>query len=197
MSHVSARAVAVVPAAGRSERFGAMKLLADVRGEPLLNHTLRCLLDAAVDGITVVTSPAVPLDAVPLLRHRLVRTVVNPDPSRGMFSSIQAGLAEADASVILVLPADMPFVAAATVKATLAECQQSQRAIVPTFRGRHGHPLALPGRYRSALLAMDASSNLKDALRLIAGEAHEFQVEDAGVVRDVDLPADLSRPDPS
>jgi len=168
-----------------------MKLLADVRGEPLLNHTLRCLLDSEIDGITLVVSPAARLDAVSLLRHSRVRSLVNPDPSRGMFSSIQTGLAEVEASVILVLPADMPFVATATVKATVAECERSDCAIVPTFRGQHGHPLALPGRYRADLLAMPASLNLKEALRSIGGESREFHVEDPGVVRDVDLPSDL------
>ena len=104
------RRVAVVPAAGRSERFGSMKLLADVGGEPLLNRTLRSLLGAGYAPVIVVVSPSAALEAVTMLRDSRVRVVVNPDPSRGMFSSIQTGLIEADGDVIAILPADMPVV---------------------------------------------------------------------------------------
>lgn len=189
------RAVAVVPAAGRSERFGSMKLLADVRGEPLLNHTLRSLIDAAVDAVTVVVSPAVILDAAGLLGHPRVRVAVNPDPSRGMFSSIQVGLDASEGRIILVLPADMPFVSSPTVDAAVSECERTGNVVVPTYQGRHGHPLIVPGRYRAGLLAASPNDTLKDALRSVAGAPHEFHVIDPGVVRDVDIPSDLSGPE--
>src|SRR5207253_1955705 len=49
-----------------------------------------------------------------------VRAVENPDPSRGMFSSIQEGVAQAQGDAILVMPGDMPFVSPETVRAVIA-----------------------------------------------------------------------------
>src|SRR5262245_431030 len=112
---VDQRVAGVVPAAGRSSRFGAMKLLADLDREPLVNRTLGSLIDAGIDPVVIVVSAIAPLDTVPLMSHANVRSVVNRDPSRGMFSSIQCGLALTNGDTIVVLPADMPFVQAPTV----------------------------------------------------------------------------------
>src|SRR6187401_1039449 len=105
---------AVVLAAGQSLRYGRAKLLDVVRGEPMLNHTLRCLLDGGVDRIVLVTGLDAAFAAVPLAHDSRVTVVVNPDPGRGMFSSVQAGLAAADGDCVIVLPGDMPFVRSAT-----------------------------------------------------------------------------------
>jgi len=60
-----------------------------------------------------------------------------------------------------------------------------------SFRAwRRGHPIAIPGRFRDALAAADAGT-LKDALLALGVRLLEVPVDDEGVVRDVDVPADL------
>jgi CTP:molybdopterin cytidylyltransferase MocA len=186
------RVTAVVPAAGRSSRFGGMKLLAPVAGEPLLQHTLRSLLDGGVDEIVLVAAPDVSFAAVPLAADPRVRLVANEQPDRGMFSSIQTGLAAVPGGpdVILVLPADMPFVKASTV-AAVGAAAQSERVIVPLYEGRRGHPIALPVLFRRALLDADPTRSLKDALRTAGAPLVELSVDDPGVLRDVDVREDL------
>jgi molybdenum cofactor cytidylyltransferase len=183
--------IAVVPAAGKGERFGApLKLVVDVDGEVLLDRTLRCLLDGGVAAVIVVTAPGAALDAAALLADPRVRTVVNPDPSRGMFSSIQAGCSAAEGDPILILPGDMPFVRSETVAALLAAARLD--AIVrPTFQSHHGHPIALPGRVRREILKADPRSTLATILRRHADDIVDLQVDDPGVLRDVDTKQDL------
>jgi molybdenum cofactor cytidylyltransferase len=206
--------VAVVPAAGSSSRFGSMKLVADVDGRPLLERTLQSLLDAAVDRIVLVVAPGHDFVAVPLVADPRVVTVINPDPSRGMFSSIQVGLesdsvagprpeprgggealASSTAGVILVLPADMPFVPPDVIATVTAVCRDTGRVVVPTQAGRRGHPAAIPARHRAGLLAAPATSDLKTTLRTLAVEPPlEVDVESRGILRDVDVPEDLRLP---
>jgi molybdenum cofactor cytidylyltransferase len=188
---VTTTSLAIVPAAGRSERFGGMKLLADVEHEPLLNRTLRSVLDAPMNLVVVVMAPDASLPGVPLLDHERVRVVTNPDPARGMFSSIQTGLAAASGDPIAILPADMPFVQSATIARLVLACREAGAAIVPVHGGRRGHPLVVPARWRDALRSADARSNLKRALRDLGVDPREVPVEDAGVLRDVDTRADL------
>lgn len=186
---------AVVPAAGASRRFGAMKLLADLDGEPLLQHTLRCLLDAGVDRVVAVTAPAHDLRAVSLLADRRVRVAVNPDPDRGMFSSVQVGLSHAgEARAVIVLPADMPFVRAATVAAVLAAHESGGgQATVASHGGRRGHPLVLSAALRAPLRAAPPTTSLKAALDALGVTMHACPVDDPGVLRDVDVRGDLAR----
>jgi molybdenum cofactor cytidylyltransferase len=183
--------LAIVPAAGRSERFGGMKLVAEVGGEPLLDRTLRSLLDGGIDRVVVVLAPGASLAAVRLLTDSRVETVTNADPARGMFSSIQTGLAAATGHPIAILPADMPFVQPDTIRALVEQCVRAGASFVPAHGGHRGHPLVLPGALRKGLLGADATTSLKDALLSLGSGPLEFPVRDSGVLRDVDTRDDL------
>jgi molybdenum cofactor cytidylyltransferase len=188
---------AIVPAAGKAARFGGAKLLADVNGAPMLERTIRALLDGGVTDVIVVLAPDSEVmqrrPAIAALSESHVHTVVNPDPSRGMFSSVQCGLhaVRPTARAILVLPGDMPFVHPATVTAVLTAARNSVEPISPAHQGRRGHPLALPSCARSTLLAADARGSLDDVLRLLSLPRREVAVDDPGILRDIDTAADL------
>ena len=186
-------AAAVVPAAGRSERFGSMKLVALVDGERLLDRTLRSLIDAGAHPVIVVLAGDASLDSVTRLGHTSVRRVVNPDPSRGMFSSIQCGLALADSNTTLVLPADMPFITSETIRVVADASTTQDRVAIPTYRGRKGHPIGIPARLIAHVLGADPSRSLKDAIAARDEDPLLIEVDDEGVVRDVDRRADLHR----
>lgn len=187
-------AIAIVTAAGKGERFGGGKLIAPVDSEPLLNRTLRSLLDGGVSRVVVVAAPDSRLDGVALLGDPRVVRVVNPEPSRGMFSSIQTGVSAADGDPILVLPGDMPFVKPTTVATVIAQASASPGKIVsPRHRGTHGHPVALPGRLRHEILGAPPSSTLAMLIESHAPERTFVDVDDRGIVRDVDERDDLYR----
>jgi molybdenum cofactor cytidylyltransferase len=183
--------LAIVPAAGRSDRFGSPKLTADLRGEPLLARTIRSLLEGHVARVVVVASAADAFTRVPLVHDPRVSVVVNPDADRGMFSSIQTGLAAADGDPILILPGDMPFVRPTTVAAVLEAYRRAPGFIVPLRHSRRGHPIALPGSLRSAVLAASPAISLSALITSERLVRREIAVDDEGVLHDVDTPADL------
>jgi molybdenum cofactor cytidylyltransferase len=182
---------AVVPAAGQSTRFGGRKLVADVGGVPLLDRTLASLLDGGIDRVIVVVQAGATFAGVARFADPRVSTVVNPDPDRGMFSSIQIGLAVADGDVVVVLPADMPFVAPATVAAVVAQARRASSLVVAVHAGKRGHPIAFPRAVRDGLLRLDPGSTLKAGLA--ATSPLLLAVADPGVLRDVDVRDDLAR----
>ena len=110
-----------------------------------------------------------------------------------MFSSIQTALSNpaAKAETVLVLPADMPFVNARTVRRLIAVSDGEGRVIVPSYGGRRGHPIVIPGRLRQALLDADPRGSLRNALGQLGVETMFLDVDDEGIVRDVDVPSDL------
>jgi molybdenum cofactor cytidylyltransferase len=187
------RSVAVVPAAGSAERFGGKKLLTLVDGEPLLDRTLAALLDGGVDQIIVVTAPgASELERdINAFSDPRVWPVENPDPSRGMFSSLQAGMAEAEGDALIVLPADMPFVRGETVRLLLETFAKRSAIVSPRFNGKRGHPVILPPALRDEIRAAEPTITLHDILKRHAELRVDVDVDDRGVIRDVDRPADL------
>ena len=184
-------AVAIVPAAGKGERFGGVKLMARFKDEPLINWTLWSLLDGGVANVVVVTAPGADFYEAKLMNDPRVSVVVNEDPSRGMFSSIQAGVAEASGDPILILPGDMPFVSADTVSLVLDTARRTGRIVSPRFEGRRGHPIAVPDRLRAQILAAEPRTTLASILDQHEADRHSVDVADSGVLRDVDVVADL------
>lgn len=184
--------VAIVPAAGKGERFGGSKLVVDINGEPMIDWTLWSLMDGGVDRIVVVTALDTDLSVSRRISDPRVLCVVNEDPSRGMFSSVQTGLAIASGDPVLFMPADMPFVASGTVTEVITTCIRRQRVVVPTFEGTRGHPIAMPGALRRAIVEAPADSTLKDALGAAGATRIELPVSDPGILRDVDRPEDLA-----
>ncbi len=188
------RAVGIVPAAGSAERFGGRKLLADIDGSPLLEHTLRALIAGGIRSVVVVLGPeAHEVQAgIPALGEPAVRVAINPDPSRGMFSSIQVGLASFDREEgIAVLPGDMPYVRASTVATLLDVFGRSGAIVSPRYEGKRGHPVIVPASLVAEILAADPQSNLHEVLKRHPDRRLDVDVMDRGVVRDVDTLADL------
>jgi molybdenum cofactor cytidylyltransferase len=188
------RAVAVVTAAGSAERFGGKKLLTPIDGEPLLDRTIDALLDGGVAEVIVVVGKdaraELERDVNAMLDPR-VRAVENPDPSRGMFSSIQEGVAQAQGDPILVMPGDMPFVSAETVRAVIAAYERKRAIVSPRYRGKRGHPVALPASLRDEIRLADPRATLHDVIHAHTDMRVDIDVEDRGIVRDVDRPEDL------
>ena len=188
------RAIAIVTAAGSAERFGGKKLLAPVQGEPLLDRTIRSLLEGGVAEVIVVvgTDGRRELERdVNAMNDARVRPVENPDPSRGMFSSIQEGVRTASGDVLLIMPGDMPFVRPETVRAVIAKYMERSAIVSPRNRGKRGHPVALPLALRDEIAGFPATATLHDVIHTHTDMRVDLEVDDPGVNRDVDTPADL------
>ncbi|HJP89101.1 MAG TPA: NTP transferase domain-containing protein [Candidatus Limnocylindrales bacterium] len=127
------RVRAVVLAAGAGDRFGGRKLGARIAGRAVLQHVLDRLADAGLDDPIVVLSPDSPLAAQ--LEWRRAARVVNPDPARGLASSLQLGWAAAMAGdprpdAVLVVLGDQPRLAPEVVRAIVAAPLDPSRPVV-------------------------------------------------------------------
>lgn len=183
------RTAAIVPAAGSGERFGGAKLQAEIGGKMLIERTVGSLRDAGIDDLVLVVGP----ETGTLIDARDVQIVVNPDPSRGMFSSLQAGLEDIIADAILVLPGDMPFVLPQTIRSLVQVFEARGGIVSPRFNGKRGHPIVLPPLLQQAILVADASSTLHHMLKAHPELRIDLDVDDRGVLRDVDTREDLAR----
>ncbi|MBM4433672.1 MAG: nucleotidyltransferase family protein [Chloroflexi bacterium] len=188
--------VGLVPAAGFAERFGSDKLLVKVGERPMIEATVRSLLEGGVEKVVVVVPPLAEDIKSALTPVKGVTLVANDARERGMFSSIQAGAREADGDPILVLPGDQPWVEPATVAALLARYAEAEAIVSPRFNGKRGHPVVIPGKYRGEIVDAKEGATLHDILKTHAGERVDMDVYDRGVVRDVDVPGDLGEKAP-
>jgi molybdenum cofactor cytidylyltransferase len=189
--------VALLPAAGASRRMGRPKLLLPVNGRPMVAGVVEALRGGGVGEIVLVTAPGD--EALQTwARQNGVTVAVNPDPNRGMLSTIQEGIAALarglEGEILLVSPADLPNLQAGTVAELLRKMVETGAPLaLPTYHGKRGHPLAIAPRLVPEIDTLDSKIGLKQLRDRHETELLEIEVEDTGVVQDVDTPEDYER----
>lgn len=181
----------VVLAAGPGRRFAGAehKLQQPLHHTTVLGATLRHALDSGLPLIVVTTARLAPL-ASSLVPAQDVLVLDEGDARRGIGHSIAVGVAERAASAgWLVLPGDMPLVSAATLRA-VAKTLADHPVACAQYRGRRGYPVGFAAELYSELAVLSGDDG---ARRLIARyPVHGKEVDDPGVLVDVDTVADLA-----
>ena len=181
----------IVLAAGQGRRFGGSghKLEQRLGDSYVLGSSLRHAVESGLPVVVVTTAALAPL----AVRHLAVGDVVvvsDEEAQRGMGRSIASGVAARPHSAgWLILPGDMPLVRPASIRAVAAALRQSPVAYAQ-YRGRRGHPVGFGAELYSELVVLDSD----EGARRIAARypALGVEVDDPGVLLDVDTPADLT-----
>ncbi|MFZ5471714.1 MAG: nucleotidyltransferase family protein [Myxococcota bacterium] len=179
------KTIAVILAAGASERMGLPKALLALDGKSFvgaLAHTFaragcQVLVVAGRDG-RLLRESRLQLEVVPNRRWR-----------QGMFGSVRVGLRAAlarGADVVLVHPVDAPRLRSATVRSLVKALRRADAAI-PSYRGRTGHPLVLSHAAARAILSMRGVPHLEAAWGRLSAKV--VPTRDAGVSLNVNTPA--------
>ena len=180
----------IILSAGASRRMGTPKALLQFRGETFLDRLVRTFT-AVCDPIIVVVGEHADKIRSGILRGRDVLFAVNPDPDRGMLSSLQCGLAlvPRDAEAAMFLPVDHPHLEISTIE-TLAARLRADRApvIVPTYAREHGHPVCIAPPLIDELLALPPEAKASDVIHRHVPRTIYVEVQDPAVVTDVDDP---------
>ncbi|HEY5435850.1 MAG TPA: nucleotidyltransferase family protein [Candidatus Limnocylindrales bacterium] len=190
------KVTAVVLAAGASRRFGAPKMLAPLKGRPVLQHVLDALAGAGlVDVVVVLGDQAAAIRAS--VSWRSERIEVNPRPMDGLSSSLRIGLDAAaenrTVDAVLVLLGDQPAVRPAVISAVLAAAETSTQPIVRVRYADDDAPNPVLVRRAAWALAAGLSGDRGLGPLLIECPDLVTEVAAPGANPDIDTPEDLVR----
>jgi len=189
----------VILAAGESTRMGRDKALlpwpvdGSTADETFLSSAIR-LFSPQVDIVLVVAGRN-ERDLAPIIYAQGASLVVNPDPARGQFSSLQAGLHEVlnrgrDAAMITLV--DRPPVQPATLQFLMDEFERilahSIWAVVPEFQGKHGHPILAGREMIEAFLRAPATANAREIQHANQARIAYVPVDDPFAAANIDTP---------
>ena len=190
----------VILAAGRSQRMGRPKALLPVGpgAETFISRIVRTLRAGGVDDVVVVAAGLADEIASELAREDPPpRVVINPEPERGQFSSLQVGLRVVNRPGVggmLVTLVDVPLVSAGTVEQLLAAHRRTGAPVVrPERQGRHGHPVIFDRAVFGEIGAAPACSSAKAVVAAHLRQSVSVPVAEAGPFRDIDTPAEYAR----
>jgi CTP:molybdopterin cytidylyltransferase MocA len=192
---------AVIPAAGTSSRMGRPKLALPLGGKSVLQRAVAAFRDAGIEHVVVVIGPHVS-ELASLARCAGAHVCLLAEPTAHMRDTIVHGLAWLEEQfhphpddAWLLLPGDHPLVEAGIVRQLVdAHARLPQWPIVvPTCSGKRGHPLLIAWNRVAAIRELPADQGLNHYLRTQEGQILEVPVASAGILADMDMPADYER----
>lgn len=187
-------------ASGLSTRMGRSKALLTMGpgGPSFVRHLAATIFRGGVSDVIVVGRPE---DAA--LRSEVdqlgasVRFVENPHAAEGQLSSVVAAVNAVDhpgTRAVLITPVDVPLIHDASVAALIAAFDRTRAPVVrATSSGRHGHPVIFAHALFGELRRADPSVGAKAVVRAHEADIVNVEVDDPGVLVDVDRPEDYAR----
>jgi molybdenum cofactor cytidylyltransferase len=200
---------ALVLAAGSSSRFGSDKRFS------LLPHHHAKSVPMAVQSILnltaldlevfVVVKPEDPLpkyfqqflelnwDYKP--RANTVHWLASKDHAAGMGHSLSCGAQAVDQAgfdACLVALADMPFIQNNTFENLLQALKAGQSLVRPAYDGIPGHPVGFAREWFPKLISSTGDEGAKPWIKHLKHQIHTIDVNDSGVLKDIDQPSDLN-----
>ncbi|MGB8011435.1 MAG: nucleotidyltransferase family protein [Terriglobales bacterium] len=187
----------MILAAGDSSRMGRDKALLpwppDSATDTFLSAAIRLFL-SHVDVVLVVVGKNESALA-PIVYANGASMVVNPEPERGQFSSLQAGLQEilnrgSDAAMVTLV--DRPPVRMETIATLEAAFERATAhrkwAVIPEYQGQHGHPILLGREMMEAFLKAPETSTARDVEHEHQSEIEYVPLDDPLIALNVNTP---------
>jgi CTP:molybdopterin cytidylyltransferase MocA len=182
---VASGRAAIILAAGASQRMGTPKALLAWGNSTLLEYAVEQVRNADASEVVVVLGPAT----------RAVRveatTVFNPDPQTGRSASIRlaASVLPDTVHAVVVQSVDQP-VTSDILELLYRGLAEASDVVIPTYRGRRGHPVCVSGRLLPELqVVTEEEQGLRAVVRRHADHLVEVAVDTESVVRNLNDPA--------
>jgi molybdenum cofactor cytidylyltransferase len=178
--------------------MGQAKQLLPLGGSTVLAQTIENVRSAAVDEIVLVLGSSA--EAIrrqlsqPLLQG--VKVVVNQAYGQGMASSLHEGLSASDphSNAALIILGDQPFVRPQTLDQIVNEYRRSgAQIVVPLYQGKRGNPVLLDRSVFSEAMALKGDVGCRAIFARHLGGIVNVEVEDIGVLLDIDDPEEYQR----
>lgn len=187
----------IVLAAGESRRMGQTKQLLAWEGKTILRKVLENLLNSRLDEVILVLGH----EAGRILREvntRKVKVVINKNYKEGMITSIQQGLAALDeqAEAFFIVLADQPGIGPEVYDRLIGEFKRAtpqKNIVLPTYRGRRGHPALFSVKYRREALRLKGDVGFRQILQEHPEDILAVEMDSDSILQDIDTPDDYRK----
>jgi molybdenum cofactor cytidylyltransferase len=179
----------LVLAAGAGTRFGGWKQLAELDGQPVLEHAIRAMTAAPVERVVVVLGAGAEEVIAGVKRHG-AHFFVCQRWEEGQSASLACGLAELSAcEAAVVTLGDQPRLSTEAIRRVIEARGPGVDAVRATYAGQPGHPVLLERRLFARLRDVTGDRGARNVLQSVP--TREVPCDDLGGGEDVDTPAQL------
>ena len=185
--------LALIMAAGFSRRFNADKRLAKLAdGQYMIEKTINRIRQAGLDYRVAIKVEDQHLDYIKTLASE--QLLLLETSHLGLGHSIAEALQKLDGDVdcCLICLADMPEIKTSTYQSISAAISHSHlNALIPTYQGKTGNPVAIKRYFFETFKQLQGDKGGKKQLLSQPEHCLFSEVDDAGIIFDIDRPEDL------
>lgn len=180
--------VAILLAAGRSQRMGAFKPLLPFGKTTVIHSCLNNLRAGGVADVVVVAGHRAAELKASLNEVEQLQFVINPDPQSEMSASIACGVQAlpATARAVLIALTDQPAIPPSVIQRVLDAWRAGARLIIPQYKERGGHPVLVDLEFREQLLTLDPQRGLRAFFDAHQDQVLRLRVDSSYIARDLD-----------
>ncbi len=174
----------IILAGGFSSRAGAYKLTFELGGKTVIERCIEGMYNTCSRIVVVGGYKVKKLNPI-LDKYPKIELVYNKNYETGMFSSVIEGFKHAKGDRIFLIPADYALIDQNVYESLLSV---KSDIVIPTYKGKKGHPVLMDKRMSSLLLSSTNYSNLREFI-----SNHEFktlEIKSSGILMDIDTPED-------
>jgi molybdenum cofactor cytidylyltransferase len=185
----------IILAGGESKRMSTPKSLLTIKAETFAESIVNKMKRSGVGPVRLVAG--MHYDEIKsMLEERLQADIVlNENHSSGQLSSLQVGLRNIPPATtgVLVWPVDLPLVMEQTAFRLIRAFINDGKAItIPAHHSRHGHPVLYGKPAMEALLGLGEGQTARDIFSKFQKDTIVLEVDDPGILIDIDTPEDYA-----
>jgi molybdenum cofactor cytidylyltransferase len=170
---------ALLLAAGESKRTKPwLKPLLPFQGKPVIEVIIDKLKESDADEVVIVLGHETEKVKKVIKRKKGINVVINKNYKKGMLNSVKCGAEANPLSNFLIYLVDQPLVKVRTINAII-KSYRKEKIIVPTYKGKKGHPILIPQDLILELLSFKGKT-LRDFVH--EHKIEEIETEDEGII---------------
>ena len=179
---------AILLAAGQSKRMaGENKLIKEIKGSPLIKHSIKNILASSIDELIIVLGYQKEIIEKLIDKNEKIKFVFNKDFENGIASSIKTGLDNLSekTEAFFICLGDMPMVSP-DIYNQLIKSKDNKEIIVPTYKGQQGNPVLFDKSMKEKVLDIRGDVGAKKILDLNKDKILNLEIDDQSITKGFD-----------
>ena len=184
----------ILLAAGQSKRMtGENKLTKEIKGSPLIKHSIKNILASSIDELIIVLGYQKEIIKKLIDKNEKIKFVFNKDFESGMASSIKTGLNNLSkkTEAFFICLGDMPMVNH-DIYNQLIKSKDNKEIIVPTYKGQQGNPVLFDKSMKEKVLDIRDDVGAKKILELNKAKILNLEINNQSIAKDFNTQGDFS-----
>jgi len=176
---------AILLAAGQSKRMkGENKLTKEIKGTPLIKHSIKNILTSSVDELIIVLGYQKEIIEKLIEKNEKIKFVFNKDFKSGMSSSIKVGLNHLSekTEAFFICLGDMPNVNR-NIYNNLIKSKNNNEIIIPTYKGQLGNPILFSKSIKNLLMNVEGDMGAKKIIDMKKQRIFKLETNDLSVTQ--------------